>query len=273
MRFDRLVLTLFSFLLVQGLWAQDDVVSPTPVFSKKKISASENDPDFQMMKMEMEKYRLQNEKLKLEINGLKLQKGLGSPVNLTPQSDKSKKEEGKINLEASARAEQQAKENSDNPKMIIFDTQNGELWIEAVRYPVYEIYHVMQNKKWKMKRTLITTQANGMRRFKYSFRNISLEKYENKKYGIFVMAERKNDEDFQIQTIEGVGFGVPEGEARNRFQNENFRFDGEGRSKNIFYLRYKRTHGFFGWDDKLAFGFDARTEKMVEVKYGVLDEN
>ena len=225
-----IVLTLFPFLLTQGLHAQDEIASSTPVSPKKKVFATEQDPETEMMKIEIEKCRLQNGKLQLEINELKLRQGTGS-ANPTPQNGKLKKENGRFNDEASARAEQLAKENGDQPKLIIFDTQNGELWIEGVRYPVYELYHVMQDKNWEMKKTLVTTKANGMRRFKYSFRNISLEKYEDKKYGVFAMTEGKSDGDFQIRTNEGAGFGVPDGKLRNQFQNEDFRFDGESRSK------------------------------------------
>lgn len=272
MKTFRIVLSLTAFFLAQALWAQEDDASSTPVSHKKTVSASEHDLEIQMMKLEMEKCQLQNEKLQLEIDRLRLQKGFGPSANPTTPPT-SKKEEGKINFEASTRAEQMSKEHSDNPKMIIFDTQNSELWIEGVRYPVYELYHVMQDKKWDMKRTQVTTKANGTRRFKYSYRNISLEKYEDKKYGVFAVAKGKNDEDFQFLTIEGVGFDVAEGEVRNRFQNEYFVFDGEERHKDKHFLKYKHSHGFLGWDEKLMFGFDAQTNNLTEIKYGILDEN
>jgi len=121
-----------------------------------------------------------NEKLQLEIDRLRLQKGFGPTANPTTPPLAAKKEDGKINFEASTRAEQMAKEHSDNPKTLIFDTQNAELWIEGVRYPVYELYHVMMDKKWDLKRTHVTTKANGTRRFKYSYRNISLENTRTK---------------------------------------------------------------------------------------------
>jgi hypothetical protein len=273
MKLHRLVLILLAFLLAGGLCAQEKIASPTPVSSPKKTSVSEHDLEIQMMKLEMERCRLENEKLKLEIERLRLQKGFGSPAEPNKPSGDSKKEDGKINFEASTRAEQMVKEHSDNPKMIIFDTQNKELWIEGVRYPVYELYHVMQDKKWDLKRTHVTTKANGTRRFKYSYRNISLEKYENKKYGVFTIVRGKNDEDFQFSTIEGVGFEVAESEVRNRFQNEYFVYDGEERQKDKHFLKYKHSHGFLGWDEKLVFGFDAKTNQLTEIKYGVLDEN
>jgi hypothetical protein len=273
MKSHRLIIAVTALLLTPGLWAQEDITSPTPVSSSKKTAVSERDLEIQMMKLEMEKCQLQNEKLQLEIERLRLQKGFGPSANPTQPPAASKKEEGKINFEASTRAEQMAKEHSDDPKMIIFDTQNGELWIEGVRYPVFELYHVMLDKKWELKRTLVTTKGDGTRRFRYKYKNISLEKYENKKYGVFVATKGNNEGDFQILTIEGVGFDISDGEVRNRFQNEYFRYDGENRDKKIFYLKYKHTHGFLGWDDKLVYGFDAQTKNLAEIKYGVLDEN
>jgi hypothetical protein len=257
MKFHRLVLTLSVFWLVGGLLAQEKNASPTPAPQKKAV-VTERDMEIQMMKLEMEKCRLENEKLQLEIERLRLQKGFGTSAEAVKPSGDSKKEEGKINFEASTRAEQMSKEHSDNPKMIIFDIQNKEVWIEGVRYSVYGLHYAMQDKKWEMKRKIVTTKASGMRRFKYSYRNISLEKYENKKYGVFTIAKGSNSEDFQVLTIEGVGFDITDGEVRNRFQNEYFRFDRESRDKNKFYLKYKQSHGFLGWDEKLFSGLIPR---------------
>ncbi len=258
-------------------YAQDDsfLATPTPGAPPK---ITQHYLDIEMMKLELQKCQLDNEKLQLEIDRMKLQKGFGAETVSTPvptpaQKDMDNKKDGTINFEASTRAEELSKENSSNPKMIIFDTQNAELWIEGTRYPVYELHHVMKDKNWPMKRDLVTTKSDGTRRFKYSYLNISLEKYENEKFGVFTVEKPTTDQDFQILTVEGVGFDISENEVRNRFQNEYFRYDNEDRGSKIYYLKYKHTHGFLGWDDKLVFGFDIKTHNLAEIKYGVLDEN
>ncbi len=277
MRNLRSFMALAIFFSGSLAFAQDDssMATPTEVMHRK---TTQHDLDMEMMNLELQKCQLDNEKLQLEIDRLRLQKGFGpeaasTPVSQPPKRDEDNKNGSTINLEASTRAEELSKENSANPKIIIFDTQNAELWIEGTRYPVYELFHVMKDKDWPYKRDLVTTKSDGTRRFKYSYQNISLEKYENEKFGVFTIEKPKDDQDFQVLTIEGVGLDVSENEVRNRFQNEYFRYDNEERNDKIYYLRYKHTHGFLGWDDKLVFGFDVKTHNLVEIKYGVLDEN
>lgn len=275
MFFFRLSLILALFFQLAVLWAQEDIPTSQPATQGKTLT--QNDLQIEMMKLELQKCQLENEKLQLEMDRLRLQGGSPSVSAPTPavpdKGDIDNKKGGIVNLDASAKAEELAKENKDNTRMIIFDTENCEVWIGGTRYPLFELRNVMQDLEWKYKSDLVTTQPNGNRRFKYSYKNISLEKYENENFGIFTIEKPKDDQDFQMSTVEGIGLDAPESDVRNLFQNKYFHFEGEERQDKTYDLKYKHEHGLFGWDDKIDFVLDKKNHLLIEMKYGVLDEH
>lgn len=224
------------------------------------------------LQLELERCRLEKERLELEIERLRLQKGFGAPVEAKEKSEtKKSREKDERDLTVSVRAENISKEHEGDPAFVVFDTVNAELWVEGVRYSVYELDELFRYKGWPAVEKVVTRKPNGTPRTRVSFRNLSLEKYQDKKYGVFVFQKPEDLEDFRLQTVEGVSFETALTEVRNRFQNEYFRYDGMDRKKDRVELKYKHARKW-KWDDRLIFIFDRRTETLSELRFGVLGE-
>ncbi len=260
--------------LVLGAWgsvgaarAQDAQTTGTPTVHKTGKDAS--DP-------ELEKLRLQKETLELEVEKLKLQATMtvqsGTEGKYSPRETKEEKNEkiDQFQADYSKKAEDLAKAHRDEEALLVLDLVNGEVWHHGTRYGINEWNALVEGRGWKVRKVLDGRDPSGHERNRYSFRNVYLLKYENRSRGVFDLKAGSSADDFNFLTPEGISLKSGQEDVRNAFQNAYFQYDKQYRSKNGVVLRYKHKVKW-NFDDKMEIAFD-RDGRMVEIRYGVLDE-
>lgn len=223
--------------------------------------------------MELEKLRLEKEKLELEVEKLKLQATLGPSTEV--KNEKRLKADKKEDLEKfqsdySAQAKALSQQHKEEADLFVMDFVNSELWYKGTRYGIHEWESLVGNQGWKLSSRVDGRDPSGHARNLYSYRNVSLLRYEGRKRGVLTFKVPIADGDFRFLTPEGVSFASLQEDVRNAFKNEYFDFDRQKRDKQGIRLRY--THKLsWQFDDKVevSFGPDA---KMNDLRYGVLDE-
>lgn len=221
-------------------------------------------------KLEIEKLKLENEKLQLETEKIKLLNAQ-TPVPAKTLSKEDSKEDLKVYQgEVSKKAGELAKANEDKENTLVLDLVNGEVWNKGVRYNLHELYTLFQDRGWKPTRKMNGRDPSGHPRYLDQYRNISLLRYENRDRGIITVSAPSSPEDFDILTPEGISFASTNGDARNAFQNMYYTYDRQVEEGGLHVLRYSHSRGL-AFDDKLEVFYD-KTDKIVKLKYGVLDE-
>lgn len=264
----RIILVLVSLLLVgEGkLLAQAvPTFTPVPVLTQTPAQLSY---DERKKKLELDRLELENEKLRFEMEKLKAQatKTIGGE-----QKTDSKKEIEAFQKTLSEKAAALAKENQEKPNLLILDLVNDEIWNKGVRYNAHSIFAMAEDRKLDMKKYLDKRDMNGDERNRYVINNLSLIRYSLRAKGIIKIAAPAKDGDFTILTSEGVTSDSPIGDVRNAYQSVYFKYNGEGERKKMRILKYQHSRGL-DFSDKLEFAFD-RDGKMMEIRFGVLDEN
>ena len=278
--FKRKFLLILSYcgLLLSGsgnLWAQVDsatVVPPRPTASLNPEYSPTPTATFSYeegkKKLELERLELENEKLKFEIEKLKAQ----TTKTTTEEKKNDKKEMMMYQEKCSEKAEGLAKDNKDKANLLILDLVNGEAWNKGVRYHLNDIYSMAEDQKIEFKKYLDKRDMNGDDRNRYVIRNVSLLRYNQRSRVILTFKAPVKDEDYRVLSIDGVSFASSIGDIRSAHQNIYFNYEGEGNRDKLKLLKYKFAKDFFSFSDKLEYGFD-KDGKLLEIKFGVLDEN
>jgi hypothetical protein len=252
------------FLLVWGwvpVQAQDSNPSPAPTLTF----------DQEKEKLELERIELENEKLKLEMEKMKLE-ATPKPVPAGENNGEEKaKEINDLQALMTRKAEALAKENKDKPSIIVVDFFNNEIWHKGVRYGLSELYDLAEDNHYKIDKSVEQIDPNGDPRRLYRLGNLSLLRYQSKKRGIVEVKATVKADDFQLLTPEGISLSSGIGDVRNAYQNVYFVYDGESHENHHVILEY--IHRLeLDFSDRLNFEFD-KDGKMVEIRFGVLDEH
>jgi len=237
----------------------------TPIISESSLEEEKK-------KLEIERMQLENEKLQLEMEKLKAQ----ATQTVQKKEPKITKEEVEaktqdLQLQLAKKSEALAKDNKDKTNLLILDFTNEEVWYKGIRYTMTEWNVLADNQDWKIRGIVDKRDGAGYERVRYKFRNVSSLKYETRIRGIFEVDAAKTDDDFKFLTPEGLSFDSSEGDVRNAYQGFYFKVDGVHTEKGVKIVRFKHGHDL-DFDDKLEIGFD-KTGKLVQIRYGVLDEN
>lgn len=276
-----LVFCVLIFWGTQLLWA-DEALTPSPTFlptpvkvtrPKMRLTPTPTESlEYEKQQLEIERLKLENERLKLELEKMSLQATQTVVVEKKDTKEQEKEEMESSLRQQSEKATSLAKENKDKENLLILDFVHGEAWHRGTQYSVHGIYDMAEDEKLKMKKYLDKRDMNGDERNYYIIQNLSLLRYRQRPRGIFSLKAPARDTDFHILTVEGVSFDSTMSDVRNAYGNGFFKYDGESNQDKLKFLKYKYSGDFFTWPDKLEFGFD-KDGKLMEIRYGVLDEN
>ena len=225
---------------------------------------------------ELEKMRLENQKLGLEVEKLRLQATVGAASSENEKKQKPSKTDKKEALEVfqteySKQAQNLAQQHQSETDLLVADFVNSELWYQGTRYGIHEWEALAGNQGWKVSTILNGRDPGGHARNLYGYRNVSLLRYEGRKRGVLILKAPIGEGDFRILTPEGLSFASSPESVRNTLKNEYFDFDAQKRSKKGIALRY--VHKLkWQFDDKIEISFD-KDGKMTDIRYGVLDEH
>ena len=259
-----LMILILAAGVTSGLWAQTPTDEPTP---SGPVSLQ-----LEEQRLEIEKLKLENEKLQLEMEKLQFQ---ATQTVVPSEKSTASKGDGKDDVKiyqnnVSQKSEELAKANKDKENLLVLDLVNGEVWNKGVRYNLHELYTLAEDRGWKMGKKLDEMDTSNHERYLYQYHNISLLKYENRDRGIFKMTTPSGPDDLDFLTPEGISFASSDGDVRNALENVYFSYDREDHEGSRMVLRYGHSRGL-AFDDKIEVVFD-RDGKMVELRYGVLDE-
>jgi hypothetical protein len=241
---------------------------------EKNVIAAPTAVSASQQEMDIEKLRLENQKLELEVEKMKLQATLGPSAYTKPErqptTDKRDNVE-KFQAGYSDQAQSLAQQHQSETDLLVTDFVNSELWYQGTRYGIHEWEALAGNQGWKVSTILNGRDPGGHARNLYSYRNVSLLRYEGRKRGVLILKAPIGEGDFRILTPEGLSFASPPEDVRNTLKNEYFDFDAQKRNKKGISLRYihKMKRQFA---DKIEISFD-KNSKMTDIRYGVLDEH
>lgn len=216
--------------------------------------------------------QLENEKLQLEMEKLKAQATQTTVIKeprMTKEDLAAKMQDYQLQL--AKKSEALATANKDKENLLILDFTNEEVWYKGIRYGMTEWNILATNQNWKVKRLLDKRDGSGYERVRYRFRNVSSLKYETRTRGIFEVMEAKTGDDLRFLTPEGLSFDSTEGDVRNAYTGIYFKSDGIHREKDLKIVKFKHSHDL-DFDARLEIGFN-KEGKLVQIRYGVLDEN
>jgi hypothetical protein len=259
----KFYLVLMPLLLILTLPPTGRAQTATP-------AAGDGSLDIQKEQLDIERLKLENEKLQLEIQLAKqAAPAPGAEPTATPTS--SKDAILRFRQDFSNQAMALAKAHAAEADLWVLDLVNAELWVNGVRYSLYELPVAASEQKLKMTRSLDERMPNGTPRWRYRIANADLLKYESRDRGVFEITAPQAAGDFKILTPDSLSFASNLGDIRDNVGNLYFKYSGDDEKGDFKILRYNHDEGL-AFSDKLEF-WVGRDGSLQKVRFGTLDEN